>query len=117
MTTASEALDAAADLIEQNGWCRGRYTRRRNGVACFCAEGALRAALGGQIGSAEIVDYPPDEKNRRTYYSALHLLFRELGFSASVSGGVAGWNDAQHDKRKVVRALRRTARKARSTES
>lgn len=41
MSKVKNVLIKARDLIE-NGWVRGHYSQRMNGVQCYCAVGAIR---------------------------------------------------------------------------
>ena len=97
----AKLIDDAADLIEEKGWCRGRFADGDR----HCTLGALRA-----------VD-PKDRYGYLThaYYVAFEAVAGEVE-KVAPGEGVAGWNDAQRDRRKVVRLLRRTARKVRRSE-
>lgn len=95
--TTAKALDDTATLIETKGWCRGKY---HDGDR-HCAIGALIAVTGG------VEAYAPA-------YAALSIEVDNT--TGRTFASVPQWNDAQRDRRKVVRLLRRTARKVRRGE-
>jgi hypothetical protein len=93
----ADVLDGAAADIMTFGFMRGERALaafedatqpRCAAVACHIRSTALGAAAVGAL----------DAEVRRTYGD---------------QDGVVNWNDAQRDRRKVVRAMRRTARKLR----
>lgn len=90
----AKVLDDAATLIETKGWCRGKHT---GGAALHVA--AMIAGIG-----------PGDEAYIRAY-EAVGAELRSADSHSYVS--IPAWNDEQRDRRKVVRLLRRTARKVR----
>ena len=92
----AKALDDAATLIETKGWCRKAFA----GGDRHCTVGALHAVI--EIENGDFVD--------DLYFIARNALRVEVG------PDLLGWNDAQRDRRKVVRTLRRTARKVRRGE-
>jgi hypothetical protein len=88
---APEAIEKAALLLEEKGWCTRTYQQGNR----FCAWGALRAVSEGP---------------------AEHLAFSvldEAACSAGYEGGLPAYNDSQTDKRKVIRFMRRVARQMR----
>jgi len=91
----AKVLDDAATLIETKGWCRGRYTDGDR----HCTVGALIEVAG------------PDNLVYVKAYKAVSAEITGLTYSS-----VPAWNDEQRDRRKVVRTLRRTARKVRRGE-
>lgn len=88
-TTPEAVLLAAADYIEQHGWCKGMYSTANGQV---CALGALRAVV---FGDPEIC--------RADKWGLVHEAEQRL------PAPVALWNDAQPDASTVVAALRRAA--------
>lgn len=85
--TPAEALDGAADYIEEHGWLQGAF---RDSGGRVCAEGALNTRYGFA-------------------YEAFHALSRHLGVDS-----VADWNDAEHrTKEQVVKELRACAQSLR----
>lgn len=106
----AKLIDAAADTIEATGWCRGRY---RDGDR-HCTLGALRDA--NWAAGLNWYRVAPDETLDidLVYYRAYDAVTAEVRRQPDVTdGSISGWNDAQRDRRKVVRLLRRTARKVR----
>jgi hypothetical protein len=99
---APEAIEKAALLLEEKGWCTGqlhKVTPARDGLKDrYCAEGALEAVADGDA-----------------FWTALgHLdvAAGDLGEFYSVTS----YNDAQTDKRKVIRFMRRVAKQMRGTQ-
>lgn len=87
-------LDRAANLLEQGHWCRHGMVRvLPSGERAYCAVGAIREVAKGDSHWAE----------------SIVALKREVGCRL----GIPAWNDRQRDKRVVIRAMRRTARKLR----
>jgi hypothetical protein len=110
-TDASEVLERAAALIEDNGWTRGQYGKLRGDKVCFCALGAVAVASGSSVsfhGRSMLLDSVEDRKAEQTAINFLHAqLTEDYG-----SNSTARWNDAQRDRRKVIRLLRRASRRA-----
>lgn len=95
----AQAIDDAATLIEEKGWCRNRY---RDGDR-HCTIGALVDVTLSDDGAA--------------YVAAYEAITTEIRLQPDYRyASIPGWNDVQRDRRKVVRLLRRTARKVRRGE-
>ncbi len=100
LTADPEVLERAADILEQNGWCRRSYEDSRGH---HCVLGAIGVA---RYGNAYIAFDSPEHQFLK------HALVADYGKS-----GVIAWNDAQRDGRKVVRFIRRAARKLRKSQA
>lgn len=97
VSTVSETLNAAADLLVKTGWCKKAMARNRNGhwerfdspTACrFCARGAIaRVAIG----------------EPRLSINAADAMTRFLGRD------ITYWNDYLVDRRAAVVAKLREA--------
>ena len=96
--TPDQVLDRAADLLERDGWQRNEDgPSDPTEHAPRCTYGALRAAVWGR---SERFDFEAEVRD---------ALLAEVK-----SHTISGWNDHKaKDRRQVVRALRRTARKLR----
>jgi hypothetical protein len=92
---APEAIEKAALLIEEKGWCTGqlhKITPARDGLKDrYCAEGALEAVA--------------DQDAFWLAMGRLDVAAQERDFTS-----VNEFNDAQTDKRKVIRFMRRVAK-------
>jgi hypothetical protein len=98
---APEAIEKAALLLEEKGWCTGttrRTIERPDGtkIDAYCMGGALL-----QVARADAWD--------RAWVALGEEAAEEGYFSAS------DYNDSQTDKRKVIRFMRRVARQMRGT--
>jgi len=94
--SGAELLLKAADLLEEQGWCRGNY---RNSAGHHCAVGALKEAAY-RIG-----------RPMSTFDVAFSAAERALtGDDAEVYVNLISWNDQLRDKRYVTRLFRRAAR-------
>lgn len=87
----AEVLEKGAEVLETAGWCRRTF---KNGAGHYCAVGAIERVAPLHV-----------DPKRATF-----AVEAELGLGRF---DLAIWNDRQRDRRKVVRALRRTARKVR----
>lgn len=86
--TAADVLNAAADLIEENGWCQGWS---EDSLGRHCTLGAVAAV--GKPEPAEVIT------------NAVEHLRRATGVV-----GVASWNDEDgRTKEEVVETLRKAA--------
>jgi hypothetical protein len=83
----------AAKLVER-GWCQGRERDFRDGIACYCALGAINAS-SPLSGDFDPYDYAYDSL---AFYIGVNL------------GEVSEWNDASgRTQAEVVAALRGAA--------
>lgn len=87
-------IDAAADLLATNGWCRGTYDKGDR----HCAVGAIVAVTS----------------DRGWRFATLKALSDYVEHRAPEFGDVTDWNDAQRDKRKVIRWMRACANELRN---
>lgn len=67
----STALRKARALVNK-GWCRGAFTKNINGVQCYCAVGALSAAITGKANTMAF----SDKKMEKIYDEAAEFLTR-----------------------------------------
>ena len=86
--TPQQVLMAAADYIEQHGWCVRSYRKGQR----VCAVGAINAVTTGN-----------PSQGIELSYEAEMLLYRYVAIP------VSRWNDAQPDAATVVAALRQAA--------
>jgi hypothetical protein len=113
--TLAKVFALAADTIEATGWCRNSYYEGER----HCSSGAIIAAVKQVVPNAVaqmLDDYPwsdvPDALTidaHRVWDDAVFVAGRALQREYGIPSLVA-WNDAQRDRRKVVRFLRRRAR-------
>lgn len=99
-------IEAAADLIDTKGWCTGAFSRGER----HCALGALGdvPGAGRTLSSIEVWGSSPDK-------AMLASWALEGQTQADYGTFVADFNDAQRDKRKVTRMMRRAARNLRKS--
>ena len=101
LTAEGELLLAAADYLENHGWCQGKLTEP-NGAAC--AIGAMHCG----IGALRFGERPDTDKGLRiseTITGFSLYLAKQTG-----NGRIADWNDAPgRTKEQVVSMLREAA--------
>lgn len=104
----NELLEAAADLLEEDGWCRNRLEDEQQRR---CVYGAILAADTGQAewwGSASTLRMP-------VYARIAERIQAHVGIAADVASGdsianVVYWNNRiAKDGQEVVRVLREVA--------
>jgi hypothetical protein len=95
---APEAIEKAALLLEEKGWCTGGYRKTTASGDRFCAVGAVRAVADSD--ARDVACLWLDEEARRSGYPS-----------------ILGFNDSQTDKRKVIRFMRRVAKQMRGAKS
>lgn len=105
LNNAADVLDAAANHLEEHGWCRGHFF---NDQGHHCALGAINLVTSNY-------------RDRVLRDSAVNLL---MGFVVQDhsqlhigKGSIISWNDALRDKRVVIRTFRRLARERRAANS
>lgn len=107
-TSTRHVLEIAARIIEQRGWCRNRLTDDHGRV---CVVQAIRLAVQEieVLPAVPAFHYAPVEAAWINLAKAASVT-APPGCGALVAGDVAEWNNAQRDRRKIVRALRRASR-------
>ncbi len=94
--TPSEVLNAAADHLEEHGWCQGAFFI---GSRC-CASGAIRLVTSGHMGVPG-----PDSVRART------RLREYLSVPGCPVFSIFDWNDfAGRTKEEVIGAMREAAK-------
>lgn len=86
-------LKLAHEIIDA-GWIKGTFFKD----GCYCAEGALKKAFGGDENTVSI--YIDDHDNLMQYLEAAIRLEEEIEREGFYS--IASFNDAQKDKQKVL---------------
>jgi hypothetical protein len=104
MFNEAEILRNAAEILEEHGWCRGVL---KNHEGCFCAQGALTAALVGDtdLDAEELMEALT---NNKTAIGALS----QWVLSAAGAKYAALWvyNDQEaRNAGDVIRSLRKAA--------
>lgn len=88
-------LEKAALRLETHGWCRGNYIDNK-GQTCL---------VGAVVKATPYGDF--SERTNPLLVALKEAVYRDY----SHGGDITEWNDKQKDKRKVIRFIRRTARK------
>lgn len=102
-TPAAALLNRTADILQLGGWQRNSFGSTYYPDSPHCLIGAFQLAVGRNI-------YDEDAQ------SALVCLATEVGVPANGrTSQLIQWNDLQRDKRKIVRTLRRAAKKCNVT--
>lgn len=100
----ADKIDKAADLLETQGWCTGKLRDDRD-----------RHCLAGAVQACSVTKWKHDDCGwyvdgwSRPASETLIALDAAAKKDYQEASAVM-WNDAQRDKRKVVRFMRRTAR-------
>lgn len=94
----NEILNAAADLIERDGWCQGAF--RRNGKHCLLGAIAETVAGDARSGFNHILAHNDDAREAVRVFLA----------TVQCDLGVPHWNDKPgRTQTEVVAALRKAA--------
>jgi len=109
MTTVSETLNRAADLIEERGWTRGGgWPTTDDEGAPLCLEGGIMAALGLRFND----DAREVDVETCPAYRAVHV-YLELHDDRDVEGWPVVplwmWNDDRETAAEVIEVLRAAA--------
>ena len=107
MTTSTEILNAAADLLEPDGaWCQREYARDADGYVTtpYSSNAVSWCAMGAIARTCQITD----EASAEDFYRARDRLRETLAWEGSPD--TADWNDAtERTQAEVVAMLRRVA--------
>lgn len=90
MDTLTVLRSARKLLSDPKRWTKGHYAQRNEDGACYCALGALRAAVGKGDLTDEFSHFPNAEAER-LYIQASDELAKTLGLRRG--DYVPGWND------------------------
>lgn len=101
-------IDQAADLLENTGWCTGAL---KTPSGHFCLAGSVYDVTGVQWLEDTRFGYIDVIHVTRIADQTLEVLDEAAHTEYDLDA--VSWNDNQSDKRKVVRFMRRTARKLR----
>lgn len=114
-TTPAGLLDAAAEVIERDGWHQGNYAESNDPHAAVCSLGAINRAAGNDANTRSASG---------AAYDARIALAHDLGDDWQVEGCthpaeiIAGWNDHPHRTAdEVVAQLRASAARLRGERS
>lgn len=102
----------AADILDETGWCRGKYT---NAKGAHCAVGAIMQAVYESLPKKVQATIPPADPNRGLGAFALPETDLVLQCSNQVeeilhgSMALADWNDVKSRRKEQVQSVLREA--------
>ena len=100
--STADDLEAAADLLESEGWVKGSY--RKSGG--FCAVGALLHVINPLPLTVSYAD-----AETRAWLRVNHAI-RAMGFETQ--GLATGWNDDQSSAEPVIELMKQSAKDLRN---
>lgn len=109
VTSGSEALAQAADILERDGWCQWSL---RSEAGAWCATGALRHVINGGVSNFEPEDI-------RIWNEAIHLMWETVGSGFSWADdpsffSMVIWNDnLEQTQENVIAKMREAASRGR----
>lgn len=101
MKTTVETLEKTLEILEESGWCQGRYHREDTGA--YCLWGALEAAVG-QTAVPLKTHYGRGQRMQRAGDAVKSVL--------GIKTSIIAWNDRKGRQFASVRAALKKAIKA-----